>query len=66
MLDERPLNEKEKMMSDIKTMQTAFIIREDLDISHNQIQTDYRFEMNMIAIAIQSIIAKATPLGEDK
>ena len=51
---------KKEIMIDVKVMQTAFIIREDLDISHKQIQNDYSAEMKMIAFAIDSIVVKAT------
>ena len=56
---------KKEIMIDVKVMQTAFIIREDLDISHKQIQNDYSAEMKMIAFAIGSIVEKATKEAKD-
>jgi len=58
--------DKKELMIDVKVMQTAFIIREDLPISHKQIQEDYSAEMKMIAFAIGSIVEKATGQGQDK
>jgi len=67
MSEVRPLNKKQRdMLIDVKVMQTTFIIREDMNISHKQIQEDYSAEMKMIMFAIQSIMEKAAPLGESK
>ena len=56
---------KKEMMIDVKVMQTQMIIREDLGISHKQLQENYSAEMKMIMFAIGSIVNKAL-LGEDK
>ena len=57
--------DKKELMIDVKVMQTAFVIREDLDISHKQLQEDYSAEMKMIMFAIQSIVEKATQGTKD-
>ena len=64
-LDVSKLDSKQEQIAGVKMLQIQQIIREDMEINFPRLTKEFRDEMNLITVCVESIVKKATKESKD-